>query len=135
MTNTVIPSMIKISNVSMTEAAAENTGDLTPAGLLALCLDGADPDREQGWREYVAALEAELADCWTTHDVGYSDAEAIEIAAEELGKDPSGLVVVREGSTISVMTIGAAMTARKEPYGTQDSSRALPTACRRATAK
>lgn len=33
-------------------------GSHTPATLLEFCLDGAEPDREQGWRDYVAALEA-----------------------------------------------------------------------------
>lgn len=33
-------------------------GEITPEELLAHCLDGADEDREQGWREYVEALVA-----------------------------------------------------------------------------
>jgi hypothetical protein len=32
------------------------SGRRTPAALLAHCLDGADPDREHGWREYVDCL-------------------------------------------------------------------------------
>lgn len=34
---------------------------LTEAALLDVCLDGADRDREQGWRDYVSALSAHLA--------------------------------------------------------------------------
>ena len=33
-------------------------GSLTAAALLEFCLDGAEPDREQGWREYVSTLES-----------------------------------------------------------------------------
>lgn len=35
-------------------------GRVTPEALLARCLDGADEDREEGWRDYVARL-VELA--------------------------------------------------------------------------
>lgn len=31
---------------------------MTESDLLALCLEGADADREQGWREYVETLAA-----------------------------------------------------------------------------
>lgn len=31
------------------------TGDVAPYRLLAQCLDGADDDRAEGWRDYVAA--------------------------------------------------------------------------------
>ncbi len=31
-------------------------GKQTEAGLLAHCLDGAEPDRVQGWTEYVATI-------------------------------------------------------------------------------
>ncbi len=31
-------------------------GRVTEADLLAECLDGADPDREQGWNDYVTAV-------------------------------------------------------------------------------
>lgn len=34
------------------------TGRITAESLLAHCLDGAGEDREQGWRDYVAALVA-----------------------------------------------------------------------------
>lgn len=33
-------------------------GLVSPEGLLAHCLDGADPDREEGWRDYVSAIAA-----------------------------------------------------------------------------
>jgi hypothetical protein len=33
-------------------------GTLTADKLLKVCLDGADGDRAQGWREYVAAVVA-----------------------------------------------------------------------------
>jgi hypothetical protein len=64
-----------IAGVSLTQAAAENlrelgmttqdirrdvervaSGRLSTNALLALCLEGADPDREQGWHEYVDAV-------------------------------------------------------------------------------
>jgi hypothetical protein len=35
---------------------ALRSGKHTPESLLAFCLDGADDDRVQGWRDYVAAL-------------------------------------------------------------------------------
>lgn len=69
---------IKVGGVWMSRAAAEAveeagvevTDDLDSlldakekrilagarANLLAHCLDGCDPDREQGWRDYVDAL-------------------------------------------------------------------------------
>lgn len=31
-------------------------GEVLEAQLLARCLDGADEDREQGWRDYVATI-------------------------------------------------------------------------------
>lgn len=37
-------------------------GEQTREGLLAHCLDGADPDRVEGWREYVATICAEAAE-------------------------------------------------------------------------
>lgn len=33
------------------------TGEITPDELLAECIDGADADREAGWREYVDAVD------------------------------------------------------------------------------
>lgn len=33
-------------------------GSTTPEALLDFCLDGADPDRVQGWRDYVDGLVA-----------------------------------------------------------------------------
>lgn len=63
-----------VDGVTFTRAAAENIretgcdvaadlaalrrGQQTPEGLLAHCLDGADEDRVQGWRDYVDALVA-----------------------------------------------------------------------------
>lgn len=46
------------------------TGEQTREGLLAYCLDGADPDRVQGWREYVATIceEAAQGDSHANHD-------------------------------------------------------------------
>ena len=37
------------------------SGLLTSAALLDACLDGADDDRVEGWRDYVSALSAHLA--------------------------------------------------------------------------
>ena len=37
---------------------ALRAGTHTEESLLAYCLDGADEDREEGWREYVAAVVA-----------------------------------------------------------------------------
>lgn len=34
-------------------------GEQTREGLLSLCLDGAEEDRVQGWRDYVATICAE----------------------------------------------------------------------------
>lgn len=69
-------SNVTVQGVTMTAAAAENVaecavnvagdvasllrGSTTPEALLAECLDGADSDREQGWREYVEAVGALL---------------------------------------------------------------------------
>lgn len=39
------------------DLAALRAGRTTPAALLAHCLDGADDDRAEGWRDYVSALE------------------------------------------------------------------------------
>lgn len=63
---------ITIQGVQMSKAAAENvvetgadvqadvaamrTGAHTRASLLAYCLDGAEDDRADGWREYVSAV-------------------------------------------------------------------------------
>jgi hypothetical protein len=38
------------------DVAAIRSGAHTRESLLAHCLDGADADRVQGWREYVAAV-------------------------------------------------------------------------------
>jgi hypothetical protein len=35
---------------------AIRSGEHTRESLLAHCLDGAEQDREQGWREYVSAV-------------------------------------------------------------------------------
>lgn len=67
---------VTVQGVTMSAAAAENVaecavdvaadvasllyGSTTPEVLLAECLDGADADREQGWREYVEAVGALL---------------------------------------------------------------------------
>lgn len=40
------------------DLAALRSGETTESALLELCLDGADDDRVDGWREYVAALVA-----------------------------------------------------------------------------
>lgn len=66
--------VVTVGGVRMTVAAAANvqeagvdiyddvirlrTGRVPPAELLRQCLDGADEDREAGWRDYVAAIEA-----------------------------------------------------------------------------
>jgi hypothetical protein len=67
-----------VSRVDLTDAARENVaetgcdpaadlaaivaGEYTSATLLAHCLDGADPDRERGWREYVDAIAEAAAE-------------------------------------------------------------------------
>jgi hypothetical protein len=38
------------------DLAAVERGDYDRASLLAYCLDGADPDRAEGWRDYVSAI-------------------------------------------------------------------------------
>lgn len=38
------------------DVAALRSGQYSIASLLTHCLDGADADREQGWRDYVSAL-------------------------------------------------------------------------------
>lgn len=45
---TAIDPTIDVANVRI--------GTLTHDTLLAVCLDGADPDRVQGWRDYVATV-------------------------------------------------------------------------------
>ena len=68
---------IIIAGVTLSLAAAQNveelsvdvaadldslrSGLLTAPALLDSCLDGAAEDREQGWRDYVAALVAHAA--------------------------------------------------------------------------
>lgn len=37
---------------------ALRSGETTPSALLAHCLNGADDDRAEGWRDYVTALSA-----------------------------------------------------------------------------
>ena len=44
-----------------TDLHSLRTGALTPEALLAACLEGADPDRETGWKEYVSALVSVVA--------------------------------------------------------------------------
>jgi hypothetical protein len=39
-----------------TDLHSLRTGKLTAETLLAHCLNGADPDRVDGWKEYVSAL-------------------------------------------------------------------------------
>ena len=38
------------------DVAAIRSGQYTRESLLAHCLDGADPDRKQGWHEYVDTI-------------------------------------------------------------------------------
>lgn len=51
-----------LANISETSAdvvgdlSAIRRGDTTPEALLAGCLDGADADRVEGWRDYVATI-------------------------------------------------------------------------------
>lgn len=51
-----------LENINETSAdvdadlAALRSGEITRESLLAHCLNGADPDRVQGWNDYVAAL-------------------------------------------------------------------------------
>lgn len=44
------------------DVAALRSGKHTSESLLAECLDGADDDREQGWRDYVSAVVAAAAE-------------------------------------------------------------------------
>lgn len=107
---------IEIRGVSMSRAAAENVeetgidpaedvaslrdGTHTEASLLADCLDGAEPDREQGWRDYVLAvalaaavpprrfvwhLEVEIAEVWVADGFDLTEERAHEIFCHELG--------------------------------------------------
>lgn len=70
-------SQIEIAGVKMTKAAAQNVeetgtdvavdlhevrGGKSAARLLAECIDGAEQDRVQGWREYVDAVVAVASD-------------------------------------------------------------------------
>ncbi len=41
------------------DVAALRNGAHTRASLLEFCLNGADPDREQGWHDYVATVATE----------------------------------------------------------------------------
>lgn len=54
-----------MSETGVTQAEVERDLSRVRRGeaeqVLAYCLDGADSDRVQGWREYVAALEAAAA--------------------------------------------------------------------------
>lgn len=43
------------------DLAALRSGEHTAESLLAFCLDGADDDRAEGWRDYVSALVAASA--------------------------------------------------------------------------
>ncbi len=40
------------------DVARLRSGEITRDALLAECLDGADEDRVEGWREYVEAVSA-----------------------------------------------------------------------------
>jgi hypothetical protein len=45
-----------------TDLDALRSGEFTPSSMLADILDGnTEPETEQGWRDYVATLEAHLA--------------------------------------------------------------------------
>lgn len=69
MTSTTTPKFTSaaLANIAETGAdwsadlAALRAGTLTASALLGHCLDGADDDRAEGWREYVATLEASIA--------------------------------------------------------------------------
>ena len=60
------PEFTRAAQENMDEAGVDATHDLSeiaaglwsPESLLEHCLEGADEDREQGWREYVSALFA-----------------------------------------------------------------------------
>lgn len=93
-----------IAGVTLTDAAVENinetgtdvaadlaairSGEHTAESLLAECLNGADDDRVQGWREYVAAVadraETLVAARLTVGGTTY------EIREEELGMGREG---------------------------------------------
>lgn len=45
----------------MDDVTALRSGEQTRESLLAACLDGADDDRVEGWRDYVAAVAAAAA--------------------------------------------------------------------------
>jgi hypothetical protein len=99
---------IKIDGVAMTAAAAKcvretgadvaadvaalHSGEHTAESLLAHCLDGADDDRTQGWREYVAAVanavgptitDAEITRAMAGFEAG-GDAGAVELCERAL---------------------------------------------------
>jgi hypothetical protein len=100
---------IKIDGVEMTAAAAEcvretgadvaadvaslRSGEHTAESLLVYCLDGADDDRADGWREYVAAVvavatrhaitDAEITKAMAGFEAG-GDAGAVELCERAL---------------------------------------------------
>jgi len=39
------------------DVSAIRSGEMTPRRLLDACLDGADESHDQGWRDYVLAVE------------------------------------------------------------------------------
>lgn len=47
---------VREAGVSPSADVARIRAGLTSEALLAECLDGADPDRVEGWRDYVAAV-------------------------------------------------------------------------------
>lgn len=58
--STAAAANVEEAGVSVTaDVAAVSAGDLSPADLLAQCLDGCELDRVDGWRDYVYAVEAE----------------------------------------------------------------------------
>lgn len=52
---------VQETGINPSEDLESLIGGETAESILARCLDGADDDRVQGWREYVETLEAEAS--------------------------------------------------------------------------
>lgn len=77
---------------------ALKSGETTPEALLEHCLDGADDDRADGWREYVSALEALL-------DVSTADIRRLRDSAGSAGDETQVAICTRalDGSKSDIL--------------------------------
>ena len=82
------------------DLALIKSGSRTPESLLEICLLGAEPDREQGWRDYVAGVfalaqhRAEIIEADEPREWSFSDDHSRDFARETLTRDEVGPALV-----------------------------------------